>query len=264
MQLCGRAAAAARPQTGRGAGASLPLPSPRPAARRGNSVIESSRSEQGSRQESVARARAPPALQQQPPAAAPHSELVVIGLVLSPPGFLPGLVKPPPPDPSAAAAARAAAALLRLASAATARFMQQQLGLAPPAAVVVRRVWATPGGRVAAHISLPSPLAAQALARKRWRLRGTAFTVDLPRDQVELAQRKAVREQQGAAMTACPVGGRHAAADVQAGAAACAVLPLLTSLDPLRWPLITLAVLILTLTLCLWFCTVHPTHHDPP
>ncbi len=269
MQLCGRAAAAVRPQPGRGAGHHLPLPSPRPAAQQGppSSVIAGSRNGQGSRQGSAVQTRPSLALKQRPPpaAASTHSELVVIGLTLWPPGFLPGLVLPPsPPDPSAAAAARAAAALLRLAGTATARFLQQQLGLAPCAAMAVRRVWATPGGRVAVHISLPSPLAAQALARKRRRLRGTAFTVDLPRDQVELAQRKAVREQQGVATAACPVGGRHAAAVVQAGTADCSVLASLAQLGPLRQPLITLAVLIATFTLCLWFCILHIIPHNPP
>lgn len=263
MQLCSRAAAAARPQTGRGAGLAS-LPSPRPSAQRGNtsSVIRVSRGEQGSRQASAVQTRTP-ALQQRPPATT-HSDLVIIGLVLSPPGFLPGLVHPPPPDCSAAAAARAAAARLRLASAASARFLQQQLGLGPCVAVVARRTWLTPGGRVAAHISLPSPFAAQALARKRWRLRGTAYTVDLPRDPVEHALRKAVREQLGAEMTACPVGGGQAAAGVPAGTAACSALPSLASLG-LSWhSLVTLAVLlIVTFTLCFRFCTVHPIHHPP-
>lgn len=267
MQLCGRAAAAARP-TGRGAGASLPLPSPRPAAQRGtpSSAIEGSRGGQGSRQLGAAQTR-PLALQQPPPpVASPHRhiDMVVIGLVLSPPGFLPGLVHPPPPpDASAAAAARAAAAFLRLASAAAARFLQQQLGLELSTPVLVRRTWATPGGRVAAHISLPSPMAAQALARKRWRLRGTAFTVDLLRDPVELAQQRAVREQQGAVVAACPIGGGQAAAVEQMGAAVCAALRSLALPRPLRLPLIT-AVLIVTLTLCFWFCTVHFIPHLPP
>lgn len=263
MQFFGRAASAARP----GRGADLPLPSPRPYPSRDSSgsVIGGSRGGQGSRQGGAGRALPPALLQQQrPPAAArPHSELVVIGLSLSPPGFMPSLVLPPPPDPSAAAAARAAAALLRLASAAATRFLQQQLGLDPTAAVVVRRTWVTPGGRVAAHILLPTMLVARAMARKRWRLRGTAFSVDLPRDQVELEQRKAARDQQGAAMAACPVGGGQAAADGLA-AVACPALPSLASLSLLRWPLITLAVLMITLTLCFWFCTVHFVPHNPP
>ena len=227
-------------------------------------MIGGSRGGQGSRQASVVQTRTP-ALQQRPPPAATHSELVIIGLVLSPPGFLPGLVHPPPPpDRSAAAAARASAAVLRLASAASARFLQQQLGLGPCVAVVARRTWVTPGGRVAAHISLPSSLAAQALARKRWRLRGTAYTVDLPRDPVEHAVRKAVREQQGAAMAACPIGGGQAAAGVPAGTVASSALPSLASLGPLWRPLITLAVLLMiTITLCFRFCTVHPILHPP-
>ena len=226
-------------------------------------MIGGSRGGQGSRQASVVQTRAL-ALQQRPPPAPTHSELVIIGLVLSPPGFLPSLVHPPPPDPSAAAAARAAAARLRLASAASARFLQQQLGLGPCVAVVARRTWVTPGGRMAAHISLPSPLAAQALARKRWRLRGTAYTVDLPRDPGEHAMQKAVRERQGVVMAACPVGGGQAAADAQAGTVACFALPSLALLGLLRRPLITLAVLLISiLTLCLWFCTVHPIHHPP-
>lgn len=263
MQHCSRAAAAARPHPGRGAGLAS-LPSPRPPAQRGttSSVIGGSRGGQGSRQASVVQTRT--SALQRPPPPATHSELVIIGLILSPPGFLPGLVHPPPPpDCSAAAAARAAAAVLRLAGAASARFLQQQLGLGPCVAVVARRTWVTPGGRVAAHISLPSSLAAQALARKRWRLRGTAYTVDLPRDPVEHALRKAVREQPGAAM-ACPIGGGQAAAGVPAGTVASSALPSLASLGPLRRPLITLAVLLfITLTLCFRFCTVHPIHHPP-
>jgi hypothetical protein len=87
--------------------------------------------------------------------------------------------------------------------------MQQQLGL-PNAPILVRRVWCTPGGRLAAHVALPTPLAAQVLARKRHRLRGTAYSVDLLRDQLALELWKVGREQlqrqQGVALDR-PVAG---------------------------------------------------------
>ena len=73
--------------------------------------------------------------------------------------------------------------------------MRQQLGLATTCPVV-RRVWVTPGGRLAAHVALPAPLAARVLARKRHRLRGTAYSVDLVRDQLEWALWKVGREEQ--------------------------------------------------------------------
>jgi hypothetical protein len=74
--------------------------------------------------------------------------------------------------------------------------MQQQLGL-PNAPLCVRRIWCTPGGRLAAHVALPTPLAAQVLARKRYRLRGTAVSVDLLRDRLRLELWKVGREQLG-------------------------------------------------------------------
>ena len=91
---------------------------------------------------------------------------------------------------------------------------QQQLGLAG-ALPVVKRVWQTSGGRLAMHVQLPTPLAAQALARKRHRLHGTAFTVDLLRSQLDLATRKVGlerqrREQSGA--SDAPEGTQQAAA----------------------------------------------------
>ena len=74
----------------------------------------------------------------------------------------------------------------------------------------MKRVWLTPGGRWAAFIRLPTSDAAQVLARKRHRLRGTSISVDLLRDPYELAARKVGREQQqrqqgpvGEAPTAC-------------------------------------------------------------
>lgn len=94
----------------------------------------------------------------------------------------------------AAAADRQVVAQLRLVTAAASLFLETQLGVSS-AGLLVRRTWQTPGGRLAAHVALPTPQAAQALARKRWRLRGTRFSVDLLRDQVELAARRVGQQQ---------------------------------------------------------------------
>lgn len=145
-----------------------------------------------------------------PTAPAAHLDLAIMGLSVAPPGFhnIHSLVQPPSYPPDRAAAARAAA-ILRLCRAAAARVLQQQLGLAN-VFFSVKRVWLTPGGRWAACIRLPVPLGAQALARKRHRLCGTPISVDLLRDQHELAAWKVGREQQlrqqgpvGEAPTAC-------------------------------------------------------------
>lgn len=131
-----------------------------------------------------------------PIASATHLDLVIIGLSLAPPGFsnTNSLVQPPSRLSDGATAARAAA-IFRLASAAAACVLQQQLGLAS-ALPLIKRVWLTPGGRWAAFIRLPTSVAAQALARKRHHLRGTSISVDLLRDQLELAVLKMRRVQQ--------------------------------------------------------------------
>ena len=153
----------------------------------------------------------PAAPWQQPPHyASQHTEshkscdLAFIGISVAPPGFpdhpsrVPPLPLPPRRVSAAAAAGRAAllpALSLRLVSSAVVRFMRTQLGLTG-AGLNIRRVWSTPSGRLAAHVALPTQLAAQVLARKRHRLRGTAYSVDLLRSKSELATQKVGRELQ--------------------------------------------------------------------
>lgn len=141
-------------------------------------------------------------------------DLAIVGLSITPPGFGDSLVQPPPHAASEAAAARRVAALLRLAITAAACFLQQQLGLSY-ALPSVKRMWQTPGGRLAVHIQLPTHLAAQALARKRHRLHGTPYTVDLLRTQCELAVQKMERAQQRRQQSGAsdaPVGPQQAVA----------------------------------------------------
>ena len=164
---------------------------------------------------------------------------------------MPSLMQPPPPAANEAAAARRVAALLRLAFAAAACFLQQQLGL-PDVLPSVRRVWQTPGGRLAVHIQLPAHLAARALARKRHRLRGTSYTVDLLRTQCELAAQKAEREQQRQQQSG--------ASDALVGAqqAAACDMPSCSFVCAFRWPLLTFTFMLIILT-CVTF-----VHFFPP
>ena len=160
---------------------------------------------------------------------APLLDLAFVGLSVAPPGFSGSPVQLPPPRSrrrNPAAAARAAA-LLRLASAAAARFLQQHLDLTADGPLV-RRVWVTPGGRLAAHVALPIPLAAQVMARKRHRLRGTSFSVDLLRDQASLAvQRLELQQLRGDAGP--PADGPSMAMQLAGWAGAALSLPRLLS-----------------------------------
>ena len=264
-----------------GAGRSRPPPArspPRPSPQRkrqgpSDSVIGGSHGAPSSGQSTAQPSHQPPATAPSVPPASTttlaHCELVLIGLSVTPPGFpIPDLVWPPPPPPGAAAAARAAAALLRLASTGAARFIQQQLGLQLHGTIVVRRVWRTPGGRLAVHVALPTPLAAQVLARKRFRLRGTPYSVDLPRCLEEHAARKTQREhqhgqqqqQQAAGPPPSTAGFGLAAAGRQATATGGAVFNRRPA--PWRPAAAILAVLMVTLTLC--FSFLHRAFHPSP
>lgn len=174
---------------------------------------------------------------------APLLDLAFVGLSVVPPGFSGSLVQLPPPrsrrrNPAAAACA---AALLRLASTAAARFLQQHLDLTADCPLV-RRVWVTPGGRLAAHVALPIPLAAQVMARKRHRLRGTSFSVDLLRDRASLAvQRLELQQLRGDAGP--PADGPAMAMQLAGWVGAALSLPRL--LSPHSLTLILFSILLL-------------------
>lgn len=186
-------------------------------------------------------------------------DLVIVGLSVAPPGYDGSLVQLPPLGACQRCQAAAArmAALLRLASAAAARFLQQQLSL-PGVRPLVRRLWVTPGGRLAAHVALTTPVAAQVLARKRHSLRGSPYSVDLLRDQVSLAVWRLEREQlltmppqQGAA-AGPPLDGPATAAQQSGAGGAAPCVP--HRLSPLTLTLLFLSTILIFSCAILLIC----------